>query len=274
VRLPVARELAIAGDQQAVPVLIDLLVQLPAERADQAEELLYLLAGPRAPLAPLGHDAAARRKCRDAWQVWWRDHGQRVEMAALKDRERQLGYTLLVLLNDNRVVEWDRDDKPRWHIDGLASPLDAEVLAGRRVLIAEHDTKRVTERTLTGEILWEKKLPEPPIHAHRLADGSTFIATSKQVLEVDRSGKREIVRYRSARDGIITAYGGGTVQEYDRAGKVIWEIKLGRPLCAVRLPGGHTLVSSQDMVLVEFDRAGKEVARRGASGHPCQIRRR
>ncbi|MGH7169777.1 MAG: PQQ-binding-like beta-propeller repeat protein [Gemmataceae bacterium] len=327
VRLSVARELVIVGDRQAVPVLIDLLAQLPAERAEQAEELLYRLAGPQAPQAPLGLDAVARKKCRDAWQVWWRAHGEHVEMAAIKDRERQLGYTLLVLLNDNRVVEWDRDGKPRWQINGLASPLDAEVLPGRRVLIAEHDSKRVTERTLTGAILWEKKLSEPPIHVHRLVDGSTFIATRKQVLEVDRSGQRAIVRYRSAGDSIITArrfrdgrvgciakgsyielsaageelrrfaappgvcttnalsllpnghllitaYGGGTVQEYDRAGKVVWEIKMGRPLCAVRLPGGHTLVSSQDMVLVEFDRAGKEVARRGASGHPCQIRRR
>jgi hypothetical protein len=327
VRLPVARELASVGERQAVPVLIDLLGQLPFELAEQVEELLYRLAGPQAPLTLLGSDNAGRQKCRDAWLLWWREHGEHVEMAALKDRERQLGYTLLVLLNDNRVIEWDRDGKPRWQINGLGSPLDAEVLSGRRVLIAEHDPKRVTERTLNGEIVWEKKLTEPPIHAHRLADGSTFIASRKQLLEVDRAGNGERIRYRSDEGGIITArrfrdgrvgciakgsyfelsaageqlrrfaappgvfttnaltllpnghvlitaYGGGTVQEYDRSGKVIWEIKMGRPLCALRLPGGHTLVSSQDMVLVEFDRAGKEIARHAASGHPCQIRRR
>jgi hypothetical protein len=327
VRLPVARELVIAGDRQAVPVLIDLLAQLPAEQAEQAEELLYRLAGSQAPPVPLGQDPPSQQKCRDAWQLWWRDHSEHVNMAVLKDHERQLGYTLLVLLNDNRIVEWDRDGKPRWQINGLASPLDAEVLPGRRVLIAEHDIKRVTERTFKGEILWEKKLTEPPIHAQRLPDGSTFIATRKQLLEVDRSGNREFVRYRAEdggiitarrfRDGrigcivkgsylelsaagkelrrfaappgvfttnaltllpnghlLITAYGGGTVQEYDRSGKVIWQVKLGRPLCALRLPGGHTLVSSQDMVLIEFDRSGKEIAHRDAPGHPCQIRRR
>lgn len=327
VRWEVARELASAGDRQAVPVLIDLLAQLSAEQAEQAEELLYRLAGPQAPQIVLGKEPAAQRRCRDAWLSWWRQYGDRIEMAALKDSERQLGYTLLVLLNDNRVVEWDRDGKPRWQISGLASPLDAEVLPGQRVLIAEHDSKRVSERTLKGEILWEKKLSEPPIHAQRLPDGGTFIVTRKQVLEVDRSGNREIVRYRCDghdlitarryRDGrigciekgsyvelsavgtelrrfaapagvfttnaltllpnghlLIAAYGGGTVQEYDRAGKVVWEVKLGRPLCALRLPGGHTLVSTQDMVLVEFDRAGKEIVRRPADGHPCQIRRR
>lgn len=327
VRLPVACALAIAGDRQAVPVLIDLLAQLPAEEAEQAEELLYRLAGLQAPPVPLGNDPLAQQKCRAAWRLWWRDRGQYVEMAALKDHRRQLGYTLLVLLNDNRVVEWDRDGKPRWQIDGLAAPLDAEVLPNRRVLITEHFRKCVSERAFTGEILWQKTLPEPPIHAQRLPDGSTFIATRKQLLEVDRSGKREVVRYRSDDDGIITArrfrdgrigciikgwyfelsaagqelrrfavppgvvttnaltllpnghllitaYGGGSVQEYDRGGKIVWEIKMGRPLCALRLPGGHTLVSSQDMVLVEFDRAGKAIARRGVSGHPCQIRRR
>ncbi len=243
-----------------------------------------------------------------------------------KDRERMLGYTLLVLLNDNRVVEWDRDGKLRWQINGLASPLDAEVLPGRRVLIAEHDTKRVTERNCKGEVLWEKKLAGAPIHVQRLPSGFTFIATRKQLLEVDRSGKQEVIRYRSDngiitarrfRDGrigciengsyfelavtgeerrrfavnpgvfttnaltllpnghlLIAAYGGGIVQEYDRAGKVVWQIKMGRPLCALRLPGGNTVVSSQDMVLIEYDRAGKEVGRRDAPGHPCQVRRR
>jgi hypothetical protein len=325
VRLHVASELVFAGDRQAVPVLIELLAQLPVEQAEQAEELLYRLAGAKAPLAPLGHDTAAKRKCRDAWRGWWRNYGERVEMAALQDGQRQLGYTLLVLLNANRVVEWDRDGKPRWQIAGLASPLDAEVLPGSRVLIAEHDNKRVSERNFKGEVLWEKKLSEPPIHAERLPDGRTFIATRKRLLEVDRSGA-EIVRYRSRgelvtarryrdgriacivkgsyvelnRDGdelrrfsvpdgvcttnsltllpnghlLIVAYGGGTVQEYDRGGKIGWQIQLSRPLCAVRLPNGNTLVSSQDMVVIEYDRSGKEIARRAAEGHPCQIRRR
>lgn len=327
VRFLIAQELASAGDRPAVPVLIDLLPQLPFEQAEQAEELLYRLAGSHAPTVPLGQDEAGQRKCRDAWQQWWREHGGQVELTVLRDRERQLGYTLFVLLHDNSIVEWDREGKPRWQINGLAAPLDAEVLPNRHVLIAEHNSKRVTERTFQGEIRWEKQLTEPPIHAQRLPDGSTFIATRRQLFEVDSSGKREIIRYLSDRSIIITArrypdgrigyiekgsyvelsaageelrrfaappgvcttnaltllpnghlliasYGGGTVQEYNRSGNVVWEIKMGRPLCALRLPNGHTLVSSQDMVLVEFDRTGKEVARRDVSGHPCQIRRR
>jgi hypothetical protein len=326
VRLAAACELARIGEGKTVPVLIDLLAQLPPEQAEQAEELLYRLAGPEAPSVALGREAESQSRCRDAWFAWWHSQGERVDLTVLKERERQLGYTLLVLLNDNRLVEWDRDGKPRWQLTGLAAPLDAEMLPNRRVLLAEYDTKTVTERSLKGEILWQKKLTVPPIHAQRLPDGRTFIATRSHLLEVDRFGT-EIVRYRSAADGIITArrfadgrigyiekgqyiernidgeerrrftvppgvfttnaltllpnghlllasYGGGTVREYDRAAKVIWQVPLGRPLCAIRLPNGNTLVSTQDMLLVEFDRAGKAVARFNAPGHPCQIRRR
>lgn len=327
VRLPIALELADLGNKEAVPVLIALLSQVPRDRAGSIEELLYRLAGVESPRISLDGSADAPRKYREAWAEWWRIHGDRLDMTALHDRRRQIGYTLLVLLNDNRVIEWDRDGKPRWQIGGLAAPLDAEVLGNHRVLIAEHDSKRVTERDLAGAVLWEKKLSEAPIHAQRLPGGATFIATRHALLEVDRSGKTEIVRYRSAKeiitarrfhDGriacienpgiyreldasgkerknfalvsgvfttnaltllpnghmLVAAYGGGTVQEYDRDGKIVWQIKMNRPLCAVRLPSGNTLVSSQDMVLAEYTRAGKEVARHTAQGHPCQIRRR
>jgi hypothetical protein len=325
VRAQVGQALAIACDRTAVPVLIELLSELPGEQGGMIEELLYRLAGAEAPSLPSDTDSADRRRYRDAWRNWWGKNGERVDLAVLRDTERTLGYTLLVLLNAHRVVEWDRDGRPRWQIDGLASPLDAEVLSGRRVLIAEHDTKRVTERNFKGEVLWEKKFEDAPIHAQRLPGGATFIATRTLLLEVDRSGK-EIVRYHSAqtiitarrfRDGrigriekgsyleldaggketkrfavgtgvyttnaltllphghlLITSYGGGTVQEFDPSGKIVWQANTSRPLCAVRLPGGNTLVSSQEMVLVEFDRAGKEIARREAQGHPCQIRRR
>jgi hypothetical protein len=325
VRLAVARELAQAGEKESVPVLIELLAQLPAGEAGPAEELLYRLAGAAAPRVPPGEDPAGREKCRDAWRAWWREHGGRLKMDVLTERERVHGYTLLVLLDAGSVVEWGRDGKPRWQVGGLSSPLDAEVLPGGRVLIAEAGANRVTERRRTGEVVWEKKLPGPPVHAQRLPNGNTFVVTAGQVLEVDRSGK-EAVRYgpgkgittaRRFRDGrigcvrggeyveldatgrerrrfpvgggvfttnaltllpngnvLVVAYGEGAVREYDRAGKVVWQAKVSRPLCALRLPGGNTVVSSQDQVLVECDRAGKEVGRRPAKGHACQIRRR
>ncbi len=327
VRLGVATALALTGERAAVPVLIELLGELPAEQCWQAEDLLYRLAGATAPAVPNSNDPALQRKYRDAWRAWWREHEARVDMTQLQGMQRPLGYLLIVELDRHRVVELDRQGKERWHVAGLESPLDAEVLPGQRILVAEHNSRRVTERNLKGDVLWEKKLPHAPCHAQRLPNGFTFIVTSRQILEVDRTGKQERVLY-SPQTNIITArrlpsgrigcvlsggtyveldpsgkerkrfavgegvfttnsltvlpnnhllvvsYGGHTIQEYDSAGTSVWKASMDRPLCAVRLPGGNTLVSSQGMVLVEFDRTGKEVSRRKADGHPCQIRYR
>src|SRR5262249_14025791 len=49
VRLRVAVALACAADRQAVPVLIDLLADAPADQRWRAEEILYPLAGGKAP---------------------------------------------------------------------------------------------------------------------------------------------------------------------------------------------------------------------------------
>jgi hypothetical protein len=42
----------------------------------------------------------------------------------------------------------------------------------------------------------------------------------------------------------------------------------------VRLANGHTLVSSQDNVIVELDRKAKVVAEVKMAGHPTRVRRR
>jgi hypothetical protein len=53
------------------------------------------------------------------------------------------------------------------------------------------------------------------------------------------------------------------VVEYDRSGKVVWEVKVQQPIVATRLPNGDTLVTSMTDInqgrAVEFDRNGNEV---------------
>jgi len=188
VRLRAALALATAHERDALPVLIDLLPQLPQTGAWQAEDLLLRLAGEQAPLIDLGHDDAAHRQCRDAWLVWWRDHGAQADLTRLDVTSRPFGYTLLVLLDEGKVLELDHEDKPRLEISGLKLPLDAQMLPGDRVLIAEHAGDRVTERNRRGEILWEKKVHEP-LMAQRLRNGNTFIATQQRLVEVDREGR-------------------------------------------------------------------------------------
>src|SRR5262249_36264783 len=151
-----------------------------------------------APQVSLGNDPESRKKCRDAWADWWRTHADTVDLARVAGPEGTLGYTLLVQVQSNgtgRVVEIGRDNKPRWQIDGLQYPVDAYVVGGNRVLIAEYNGRKITERDFRGNVLWEKQgLGGMPTNAQRLANGNTFIATNADLLEVDRTGK-EVFRH-------------------------------------------------------------------------------
>src|SRR5205823_2190738 len=72
VRLRVALALADRKEAEAVAALIALLTELPADQARQAEDYLLSLAEDQAPKAALGADAAARKKCGQAWADWWK----------------------------------------------------------------------------------------------------------------------------------------------------------------------------------------------------------
>jgi hypothetical protein len=328
VRFTVALELANRGVKEAVPVLVDLLDQLPPHPAWQGEDLLLRLAGDQAPAVELGRDAAAHRKCREAWTLWWQQRSEQVNLTRLHEPPPLLGYTLLVLLDAGKIMELDAQDHPRFQFDGLQKPLDAQMLPGERVLVAEHDASRVTERNRKGEILWEKVLvggdqvPEGPLMAQRLPNGNTFVATERRLLEVDREG-REVFQYvrppvegmRPLSEGfmravklshgqiafvtnvlrrfvridssgkelqtmpaMVTTSGGrievlpnyhvviperqaNRVMEYSPEGQVVWQASFPEPVAAVRLPNGHTLVTSYrvERGAVELDTDGKEV---------------
>src|SRR5262249_15068471 len=122
----------------------------------------------------------------------------KVDLAKLAEGPRELGYTLVVQMDlpakgrAGRVIEYGRDGKVRWQIEGLSLPRDAQVLPNGNVLILEYSTRRLTERTTTSEIVWEKAVPgrESVISAQRLANGNTFIVTRGGLLEIDRDGKQ------------------------------------------------------------------------------------
>src|SRR5205085_244490 len=76
VRLKAALALAGGGDKQAIPTLIALLAEGPADAAWQAEDYLARLAGGKRPEVSLADDNA-RKKARDAWAKWWKDNGEK-----------------------------------------------------------------------------------------------------------------------------------------------------------------------------------------------------
>jgi hypothetical protein len=277
VRLRVAVALANAREREAIPVLIELLGDLPPEHAGSAQEILYLLAGDKSPPVALGTDAPGRQKCRDAWAAWWRANGAMVDLNKLDRATHMLGYTLLVAVTNNgvgKVIELGRDGKPRWQIEGLAYPVDAYVLPGNRVLVAEYNGMKVTERDLTGKVLWEKaNLGGRTVNAQRLANGNTFIATDRNVMEVDRTGKEVFTHqvgagitaaYKAPNGQIIVLANNGTCLRLDANGKELKSFPSGRGSGWTSgvdvLPSGRILIAQPDRGKVaEFDADGKNI---------------
>ncbi len=240
VRLRTAVALAVKRDREAIPVLIESLAEEPSDASGDAEEILYRLAGENGPKTLPVSGTADRRQRRDAWAAWWKASGSSVDLAVLENHTRLLGYTLLISSAAGRVLELGRDGKPRWVIAGLANPLDAVILSGDRVLIAEYTGKRVTERDFQGKILWQKDgLGADPVNVQRLANGNTFIATEKELLEVDRAGKTvwsqsfpNLMAASRSRDGSITCL--------DQAGQCVRLSSDGKEL--KRFPSGDKAV--------------------------------
>lgn len=188
VRFRTGLALANLFEKEPIPVLIETLPRLSADQRTAVENLLYQLADDKAPNVSPGTDDASREAYRKAWANWWKDHGAALNMVKALSPPDVLGYTLVVLLDDNRIQELDRDKKVRWELKDLEFPLDAQYLSGDRVLVAENGGNRVTERNLKGEVLWEKKV-EMPLMAQRLPNGNTVIGTRFQLLELDKDGK-------------------------------------------------------------------------------------
>ena len=275
VRLAVAQALTEMKDRSAIPALIALFGEVPAKRLWHAEEMLRRLAGRDAPEITIGEDKETAQKCREAWEGWWRKHGASVELARLDETPRLLGYTLIAQMDGRRggqVYEIaGPDNKQRWRIDGLSMPMDAQVLPGNRVLIAEYQGMRVTERNFKGDILWERAV-NWPINVQRLANGSTFICTQQQLIEVDNTGKETAISSpngmgfmaaRKLRDG---GYGCLTADSMyvrlDAKGKQTKAFPIGQASFAVLdvLANGHVLVPQMnDQKVVEFDEDGKSV---------------
>lgn len=195
VRARTGLALAALHEKEGIPVLIDLLGQVPENEGGLVEDLLYSAAGDKAPSVYAGQDEASHKKYREAWKAWWTEHGDKLDLAKVEEANKPQGNTLVVLLDKNKVVDLDAKNKPRLEIGDLEFPLDVQLLPGDHFLFAEHNGGRVTERDKKGEIVWEKKV-DSPLAAQRLPNGNTFVCTRMQLLEFDKTGK-EVFSYAS-----------------------------------------------------------------------------
>jgi hypothetical protein len=279
VRQRVAAGLLEARDKTAVPVLIALLTELPQAEAEHVEEMLLVLAAGHAPVGDLDGDDAERRRYRDAWSAWWTRHGTALDLAKVEGLTRPLGHTLVVQLDlpgtDGTLVEFDARGRTRWQIKDLQYPLDAQVLDARRVLVAEYNARRVSERNHKGDILWQMTVSGSPICARRLPSGNTFVASRSRVYEIDRTGAEVwtldhsfslIVAACPLPDGSVAVVSQmGEYKRLDRSGKVLNSFRVGRIVRSVGtqidvLPNGHVLIPFYaGNSVVEYDAEGKAV---------------
>jgi hypothetical protein len=260
-----------------MPVLTALLGDSPPALAWHVEDLLFRVAGDDGPRASLGAgDGADRRKCREAWEGWWKTRGAGIDLAKVNWEQTQLGLTIIAELDgsgragNGRVWECGRDGKPRWENDGPIRPADAVALPGGRFLAAEHSGNRVTERSHDGKVLWEHRVDQSPVSCQRLPNGNTFIATYGELLEVTPDHK-VVSSYRrpgtifgaeKLRDGhIVYVTGNAQAFELDARGKEIRTIPAGNTggwAGIERLANGHYLIARYGGGSVaEVDAAGK-----------------
>jgi hypothetical protein len=273
-----------AKDRQAVRPMIQLLADVPQSAGWRIEEVLIRLAGDAAPTVSLGGDEAARQKCRDAWLAWWGKDGETVDLAKLDGAAPTLGYTLIVARNQTnltgRVLEVNAAKEVLWQIDGLTLPMDAIVVGKDRVLIAEQNAQRVSERDFRGAEIWAQTLPAVhgmqslPIGLQRLPNGNTLIVCRSHIVEWDSErktvgkpyerGQQDIVGATKLRNGeMIVLTQQGNCIRLDNDGK---ELNNRSPNSRMfipfgyidALPSGHALVTHQNNI-AELDGDGKQV---------------
>lgn len=277
VRFRVARTLAYARQADAIPILIDTIPDLPLNAAWQVEDfLLQLAANSPPPSAPMGIDKDTRGKCKDAWQAWWKKHEAKIDLAKLEDTPKLLGRTLIVLLDQGRVLELGPDNMPRFEIKNIVFPLDAQLIDDNRVLVAEYHANRVSERNMRGEVLWQRAVVSPLV-AQRLPNGNTFVATPHLLLEYDKDNQ-EVLNVALSTDNqfimkamklangeIACMVADGRVVRYSPRGAELhsFAITLGMRLFGGRvhmLPTGRVLVPhNAEGKVIEYDSKGKIV---------------
>jgi outer membrane protein assembly factor BamB len=237
VRLRAAQGLIAGKDKEAVPTLIALLDHAALPIAYRAEDLLCRIAGERAPPVWLAAgQEEERRKCRMGWDAWWREHGLATDLAKVDIENRFLGLTMICTCdgykqNKGRVWEIGPDGKVRWEISDVAYPVDAQMLPGNRVLIAEQQAGCLTERDLKGNVLWKHVTKGNVVGCQRLRNGNTFVVTNNLLYEITPAQK------------VVATYPGhrGTVY------------------AALKLRNGNVVYLSSTYLFTELDRTGKEL---------------
>jgi HEAT repeat protein len=231
VRLRTAVALAHRGDQNAVPVLIALLADLPLDQVWEAEDVLSALAGDKAPNQHVGKDKASRTASVEAWKAWWRKEEKNVDLAKLNDPERGSGLLLAVDMQAGQVLEVSRDGRVRWKLQGPQWPWDALICRNGNIFVVQQNTNQVSMWSRQGKEIWQKQC-NMPFYCQQLRNGNIFVACRQHISEFDVNGKEVSTTQLPHLNWIIGAY---------------------------KYPNGHVGLFTQMGQYVRLDAHGKQV---------------
>ncbi len=281
VRFRAAQGLLASRSKDALPAFVNLIGTVPAPYLAKLEETLFRLSEDKGPTEPIHATIDSRAKAVRAWDKWLQDNQARIDLTNLNDRESFLGLITVAEYDSQvggiqgQVWEGSRGGAKRVNFTGVMGAMDAHTLPNGRILVAENNANRVTERDSKGNIVWTYQTPTNPICCQRLPNGNTFIASYNMVMEI-RPDKTEVYRHtpgpqfyifsaHKAKNGSIVAITAqGQIMELDaKTGQTKHTVQtntLGN-WCSVEMqPNGNYLVAAMSTNSVkEIDRKGTVV---------------
>lgn len=199
-RLRAAQGILATRSKDALPPLVQLIKSVPEPYLPRVEEILFRLAEEKGPSETIvASSVDSRAKAVKAWDKWLADNRTKIDLTALNGHESYLGLITIAEYDNQvgniqgQVFETSRGGAKRVSFGGVLGAMDAQTLPNGRILVAENNANRITERDSRGDIKWTFQCPVNPICVQRLANGNTFIASYNLVMEI-RPDKSEVYR--------------------------------------------------------------------------------
>ena len=180
VRLHAAKPLIELKQAVALPCLAELAASAVDSAGEEAAEILMSLSG--RDTGSLTH----------GWKGWLGAGMPGLDWNRAASGSQDRGFTVVVLFDGEsggKVTRHGPGGDIVSETTGLLGPNDVEVLPGGRLLIAERNAGKVTERNRRGEIIWQQTMPGSPVSAVTTRHGTIAVATFRELLEVDREGR-------------------------------------------------------------------------------------
>ncbi len=212
----------------------------------------------------------------------WRANGLRgpVDVHYLSN-----GHLLVAENHASQVTERDTTGKIIWKKDTSGLPASCQRLPNGNTFIAT--TNLFLEFAPDGREVLRIHPEEGAYGVQKLRNGNIVLATSSgKIVTVDSRGKLVrgfetggIVQWSMLdvlpNGHVLACCLNGKVTEFDATGKPVWSCSVANPVCARRLPNGHTLVcDSEGRRAVEVDRTGYTVWEHKTKGRPWCVSRR